>query len=209
MIKHTMNIGCLCEGMIFADVFGTRIKGPVDNFEGYNFKSTLKIFDGSLFNAILSNKIDSKEYDDYDGDDKDGDGIIRYYLSESDVKWGERGQSISGDFGWKVIHNNLEEDKNKIEFINRINRFNEFINKREDNSYYIYTISANDSKLSEADFNYTVNHLPSNIIDKLLIIGAVRYSIPKLFYENFRCIDYNNDLSGEHKLPKEVDWWNI
>ena len=31
MIKNTMNIGCWCEGFLFANKFGTRIKGPVDN----------------------------------------------------------------------------------------------------------------------------------------------------------------------------------
>ena len=40
-IKQTMCIGCLCEGFMFADMFGIRTTGPVDNIHGYNFKSTL------------------------------------------------------------------------------------------------------------------------------------------------------------------------
>ena len=203
MIQNTMNIGCLCEGFLFADLFRTRIKGPVDNFEGYNFKSILKLFDGSLFNAILSNKVDSRE--SFNDPENNNDGFIRYYCSEDNVLWGNNGQPIEGDYGWKVIHNNLEKEENKEEFKKRINNFNNFNNNIERNSYYIYTISANDLKLSEEDFNYVINHLPSSVIEKLIVISAVRYNTPKLFYENFRCINYNKDLTGENKIPK-VNW---
>lgn len=182
-----MCIGCLCEGFMFADAFGIRINGPVDNMHGYNFKSTLDLFNGNLFNSVLNDKIDFKENQDPAW--FDDDNYIRYYCGyENENKW-----------VWRSIHTNFESNERKDSFKNRINNFNEYNKNLDEYSWYLYTISDHDQYLSEEDFNYTIKHLPSYVIDKLIVITGTRFKIPKCFNERFNCIQYNFDMGGENR----------
>ena len=194
-IKQTMCIGCLCEGFMFADMFGIRTTGPVDNIHGYNFKSTLDVFNGKLFDAILSDKIDKTEeneapawYDD--------DNLFRYYLINNESHW-----------NWRTVHNNFGKTERKEEFKKRINAFNNFNANLGKSSFYIYAISDGDNELSKEDFNYTIENLPDYVLDKLIIVSGVRFKIPKIFYKNFRCIHYNYDV-GVDENDKVFKSWN-
>ena len=160
-----------------------------------------------LFDAILSDKIISKEYHDKGEDD---DEWLRYYCSGDNVIWDkETGAPVSGNWGWKTVHSNFELEHRKQLFKERIEGFNTFNNELDIDSYYLYTIADADADISEDDFYFTVNHLPSKVVEKLVIISAVRVPTPKIFYENFKCIHYNRDLSGRNLLPKVDwdDWW--
>lgn len=184
MLKQTMCIGGLCEGHIFSDMLNIRTRGPVDNFIAYNFKSTLDLFNGNLFDAILTDNIINKEKRETYNSDVDDDQYQRYYCIRD------------GHWSWNTIHNNFERNDRKELFKKRINTFNDFKNKLNNENFYLYTISINDEYLSENDFKYTIDHLPYYVINNLIVITGARYRIPKMFYEKFKCIDWNFDITG-------------
>lgn len=199
MIRKTISIGCLCEGFIFTSIFGTRILGPVDNMHGWNFKSTLDVFNGKLFDAILSDKIDYKE-ENVNVAEWDDDNQFRYYCSKIGEQW-----------NWRTVHTNFEQKNRKILFKKRINAFNKFNKNVNNECAYIYAISDGDNDLTENEFKYVLNNLPSYVIDNLIVISGVRFQIPKLFYDNLRCIHYNYDLtdfdSTMHKTWDKIIPW--
>lgn len=184
-----MCIGCVCEGFMFADIFGTRIQGPVDNMHGYDFTSVIDLFNGKLFAAILTNNIDKKEINKYYHDYIDDDKYFRYYCTKDNNK----------PWNWRTVHTNFELEKRKQSFIERINNFNNFYKELDDDSWYFYTVADGDNYLTENDINKILNELPQSVINKLIIISGLRFNIPKFFYNHFRCIHYNFDLND--------NWW--
>lgn len=193
-----MNIGCLCEGFVFSQIIGAHIPGPTDGLHGWDFKSTLDIFNGKLFDAMLNDKIDYKEVNELARTDLyDDDEYFRYYCSKEDGKW-----------NWRSVHSNFEEQHRKDTLKERINNFNNFNKNLNEDSYYFYTISDGDQYLNEDTFNYVINNLPEYVIDKLVIISGLRFEIPKLFYSKFRCIYYNFDLVNQGIEDREfIDKW--
>ena len=173
MINKILNIGCVGQGLIFSKWLGYCIEGPVDNMQGYNFKSTLNIFDGSLFDALLNNNIDfwfEREW--YNCQESDDDNCLRYYCTDQNVKWNLFNYTyptIEGHYNWRSIHTNFTLYKRKEQLKERINNFIIFNKYVDDNSIYLYTISDDDKNISEEDFNYTINNLPSYVIDRLVV----------------------------------------
>ena len=187
-----MCIGSLCEGLAFGDLFGIRILGPVDNVEGYNFKSTLDLFNGSLFKSILSDNILKKEK--REGKDFYEDDEYSRFYCEHDNHW-----------NWCTIHNNFETKERKNMFLTRISNFNNFKRNLDKDSFYLYTISKYDNELSDNDFEYVINKLPKYVVDHLIIISGTRCKIPNYFYNNFRCFQFNYDLT--HQMPNMFEKW--
>ena len=194
-----LNIGCLCEGFVLSDMFGLRVPGPVDGLHGWDFKSTLDIFNGKLFDALLNDKIACKEINqDAHVDLFDDDEYYRYYCPREDIKW-----------NWRSVHTNFEAKDRKEGLQERINNFNSFNKNLGEDSYYFYTISDGDQYLTEDTFNYVINNLPEYVIDKLIIISGTRFEIPELFYNKFRCIYYNFNLSDPYKGEIMSKWKKI
>lgn len=199
MIRKTISIGSLCEGFIFSSIFKTRVLGPVDNIHGWNFKSVLDVFNGNLFDAILNDKIVYKEENIY-VQHYDDDNQFRYYCSNIGEQW-----------NWRTVHTNFEREDRKKLLKKRIKTFNNFNKTLKDDYAYIYAISDGDNNLTEDEFNFVLNTLPSNVVDKLIIVSGVRFEIPKLFYQNLRCIHYNYDLTNFdckiHKIWDKIISW--
>ena len=196
MIKKTMCIGCSCEGFIFSSVFGTRILGPVDNFHGWNFKSTLDVFNGKLFDAILLDKIDKKE-ENINKAENDDDNKFRYYCTKP-----------NGQLNWRTVHNNFEREDRKQLLRKRIDDFNKFGNEINEECSYIYTISDGDEYLNDNDFQYVLDNLPTKVVEHLIIICGGRYKLPDFFNKNFKCILYNIDFNyKDDKLLQIINKW--
>lgn len=208
MINKIINIGCLGQGLVFSKWLGYKIKGPVDNMQGYNFKSILNIFDGSLFDALLNDKIDFfHEREIINCLKTDDDNYIRYYCSDNNVEWNLYNYSyptINGHYNWRSIHTNFQLSKRKEQLKERIDNFNMFNKKINKNSIYLYTIADDDKNISEDDFNYTLNNLPSYVLDNLVVITSLRNEIPSLFFKNFKCISFNYDITTNYNI--NITW---
>ena len=187
-----MNIGCACEGFKFSQIINAQVPGPVDGMHGYDFKSTLDIFNGKLFDALLNDKIEHKEINQC-FQTWDEDEYLRYYIPRPDAEW-----------NWNTIHNNFELPHRKEALKKRINNFYEFNKNLDDDSYYFYTVSDGDSKLSEDTFNYVISNLPENVINRLIVIGTLRFKVPELFYYRFKCIEYNADITFTNERTSKI-----
>ena len=198
MIKNTMNIGCWCEGFLFSDKFGTRVKGPVDNFGGDGFEAVIDLFNGKLFNDILNNKITKlqthSEHFGCDMNEHDEDFCdVRYY-----DKW----LTAYTDF---TLPSNIEK------FKNRINNFNNFIDNLSDDDFFIYTPTPKDGSLTEKQVNKIVKQIPTFVIDHLIVVAGTRNLIPKCFHKKFRIIQYNlnlNDYGNPNNIVNNL-WHKI
>ena len=125
----------------------------------------------------------------------DDDNQFRYYCSNIGEQW-----------NWRTVHTNFEREDRKKLLKKRIKTFNNFNKTLKDDYAYIYAISDGDNNLTEDEFNFVLNTLPSNVVDKLIIVSGVRFEIPKLFYQNLRCIHYNYDLINfDCKIHKTWD----
>ena len=204
MINKIINIGCLGQGLMFSKWLGYHINGPVDNMQGYNFKSILNIFDGSLFDALLNDHIDFYHVREYQNcQESDDDNYLRYYCTNNNVEWNYNNYSfptIKGHYNWRTIHNNFELAKRKEQLKERINNFNFFNENIDDNSIYLYTIADDDHHISEEDFNFTINNLPSYVVERMLVITSLRNEIPYLFLNYFKCLTFNYDILNKYNI---------
>ena len=51
--------------------------------------------------------------------------------------------------------------------------------------------------MNEDDFIYVLNNLPSNVLDKLIVISSFNCPVPNIFCDTFRCIQNNLGFIGE------------
>lgn len=191
-IDKLISIGGLCEGLFFQKIFDKRIPGPVDNVPARNFKATLDLFNGKLFNDILNDNITKEEFNTY----------RQYYHSDEQFLKTHDDFQLRYYDNWRSGHINFTLLKRKEEFKKRIqnfNKFNEDVQNGVPNLYYLYTISEYERTLTGDDFNFTRNNLPKYVIDRIIVLGANRNPIPFNFLVNFRCITYNLDLSHSNK----------
>lgn len=196
-ISQLCCIGGLCEAFMFADMFQKRITSPIDTLGSRNFKSTLDIFNGNLFNDILSDnilKVEYNSYREYYSNDEDflkthDDFNLRYYCKND-------------DWSWRSGHINFELQHRKEEFKRRIENLNKFEKDVKNNNeyYYLYAISEYENSLTKEDFEYTINNLPDYVVDNLIILGAKRNPILDIFDKNFRCLTFNLDLGDDNRI---------
>ena len=189
-----MNIGANAPGIIFSKYMGLKLSSPIDNMQCFNFKSILNIFDGSLFDAILNDKIDYVHEREINNCQKtDDDNYVRYYCTNiDDVIFSDNYSfpTIKGNYNWRTLHHNFEDNTRKNIFKNRIKLFNEFSNNLKHDDFYLYTIAYEENTLTENEFYDTCNKLPQYVIDHMLIF-YMNNKIPQMFLNNFNCISIN------------------
>lgn len=191
-IDKLMSIGGLCEGMFFQKIFDKRVPGPVDNIAAVNFKSTLNLFNGKLFNDILNDKIIKMEQNMF---------LNAYHSKEQFLKTHDDIFLRYYD-GWRSGHINFLLPKRKESFkvrIQNFNKFNEDVQNGVQNIFYLYTISEYENTLTREDFDFTYNNLPKYVINRLIILGADRNPILPIFSNKFRCMIFNFNFSGNNK----------
>ena len=163
-----------------------------------NFKSTLAIFNGELFNDVLNDNIiniDVNEHFDTQPSNWNDDKYMRYYNN-----------------GWMSPHRNFLLKERKEGFKQRIEIFNKFnldVQNGVPNMYYIYAMGEFEETLTKKDFDYTCENLPKYVIDHLIIIGGLRKEILPWFKDKFRCITYNFHLGGGYPYEQHAinDMW--
>lgn len=197
MIKHTMNIGCWCEGFLFCDKIGTRIKGPVDNFGGSGFEAVIDVFNGKLFDDILNNRITKtqtyKEHFMQCQDDGEEHCDVHYYDK------------------WLTAYTDFTKPENIEKLKIRINAFNNFIDNLSNDDFFIYTPTPKDGELTDKEVDNVVKQIPSFVFDHLIVIAGTRNLIPECFFKKFRIIQYNLNL-GDYGNPNNVVnnlWYKI
>jgi len=190
MISHSMCIGALCEGMLLGNCLGTRVQGPVDNFEAYNIASTMSLFNNELLDDLMSDNILYKEKNIFYTDREDDDNLRFYTHNDYNIN----------NWGWKTVHTNFENENRKLNFLNRyqaFKKFNEAVKNNKKGYVYFYTISCYDNELTETDLDDILNMMPKFVVDNIIIISGVRNNIPKIFEDRLRCLYFNANLSGD------------
>ena len=105
MIESLICIGSGCEGHEFAKVLDLRTQGPVDNLAGDGFHATVELFNGT-FESNIDNYI-TFEVPDYE----------KYNILPIGYKIGS----------YKMVHNNLTEEKTYNELKRRIMIFKNYV----------------------------------------------------------------------------------
>ena len=193
-----MNIGCWCEGFLFCDKIGTRIKGPVDNFGGDGFNAVIDLFNGKLFDDLLNNKITKtqthSEHFGCDMNERDEDFCDVHYYDK-----------------WLTAYTDFTKPASIEKLKERIDNFNNFIDNLSNDDFFVYTPTPKDGKLTKKEVDNIIKQIPSFVFDHLIVIAGTRNLIPRCFFKKFRIIQYNlnlNEYGNPNNIPNNL-WHKI
>ena len=131
------------------------LRTPINNVEIINgFLDSHKLFDGTFKDEVLTNK------------------RITYYYNSNDRF---PNQWLSSTY--RFLHLNLNLPISFIKLEHRLNDTLNFINKPDDDYWFLYSLNKKDVKLSAEQIKNQLNILSKYInTDRILFLGSIRYN---------------------------------
>lgn len=172
MIESLMCIGSACEGHEFAKVLNLRSKGPVDNLHGEGFHATVELFNGTFAKNINKMNFIPVELPNPE----------KYHTLKIGYKVGS----------FKIVHNDITQDKVYKEMLERIYLFNEYLIEafENPNKYFLYTLNEKDRYYGRQELERLIKLLPKKILPQIIILQdrfinpAFTELFPSIIYES-------------------------
>lgn len=145
-----MSIGVSCGALFFMKGLDLRIPGPVDNLDGGNLLSTVKLLNGEFYNSIINKT---------------------YTFDNEKPDWGE--YPTCRFTGFNMFHNDFHLEKTQNELMKRYNNLLEYLEKAKEDKEMFFVLAHNcaDVYLTNDDITNIFNSIPEYIQDRLIIVG--------------------------------------
>lgn len=193
-INSIISLGGGCDAMFVESLLGLRVKGPVDNCGSLTgFNGVIEVLDKTLYDSVINNNYYQEDFN-YVGLD-----FNNYIINNH-----------------RMVHNDLQLEKTKIELLNRFNTLYNYIekSKNDNTAFFIYSFIDNDYYCNR-DYNYNIilDKIPNYIKNKLLFIDVYNHS----FNISYPTLTLNHDeLYNAFQKTKNKDlnfvkkfneWW--
>ena len=193
-ITNILSIGGCCDSLFLEKHLHLRYPGPVDNMGPISdsFLDTYKLFNKDFYNSVINDNYKFKlenAYEDFPQCHFDG---------------------------FFMMHNDYRLSKTKTELINRLNNFNEYLNKAKNDKslFFMYSAIFNDGYLNEDDVNLTLNKIPEYVKNRLIFINCRKNKVKNLDkfkiknYPIFYCDDSLFGNKPDNYIIKLFNkWW--